>query len=42
MIRAVLRVTGTVRSPVIRVEALPLLTEEAVRFFLRRTNVPLP
>lgn len=31
-----LRVTGTLRSPTVRVEALPLLTEEAVRFFLFR------
>jgi len=31
-----LRVTGTLRSPSIRVAALPLLTEEIVRFFLYR------
>jgi hypothetical protein len=36
-----LRVTGTVRSPVVRVEPLPLLTEEALRFFVRRANVPI-
>jgi translocation and assembly module TamB len=36
-----LRVTGTVRNPVIRVEPVPLLTEEAVRFFLNRANLPI-
>jgi hypothetical protein len=35
-------VAGTVRSPVIQVNPLPLLTEEAVRFFLNQANVPLP
>jgi translocation and assembly module TamB len=35
-----LRVTGTVRNPVIRVEVLPLLTEEAARFFLNRATLP--
>jgi hypothetical protein len=37
-----LRVGGTVRSPTIQVEALPLLTEAAVRFFLNQANVPIP
>lgn len=37
-----LRVTGTLRSPSVRVEPLPLLTEEAVRYFLNRYNVPIP
>jgi hypothetical protein len=37
-----LTVTGTIRSPVVRVEPLSLLTEEAVRYFLERSNVPLP
>jgi translocation and assembly module TamB len=37
-----LRVTGTVRSPVITVEALSLLTEEALRFFVNRSNLPVP
>jgi hypothetical protein len=37
-----LRVTGTVRSPTVRVEALPLLTDEAVRYFVNRYGVPLP
>jgi hypothetical protein len=37
-----LRVSGTVRSPTIAVEPLSLLTEEAVRYFLNRANVPLP
>jgi hypothetical protein len=37
-----LRVTGTLRSPVIRIEPVQLLTEEAVRFFLNRANVPVP
>ena len=32
-----LRVTGTLRSPTVRVETLPLLTEEVVRFFLFRS-----
>jgi hypothetical protein len=35
-------VTGTVRAPVVRVEPLSLLTQEAARFFLLRANVPLP
>src|SRR5207244_1250462 len=37
-----LRVSGTVRSPVITVEPLSLLTEEALRFFVNRANLPLP
>jgi hypothetical protein len=37
-----LRVTGTVRNPVIRVEPLPLLTQEAFTFFINRAGVPLP
>jgi hypothetical protein len=37
-----LHVSGTVRHPTVRVEPLPLLTDEAVRFFLNRYNVPLP
>jgi hypothetical protein len=37
-----LRVTGTVRSPTITIEPLSLLTEEALRYFLNRANVPLP
>jgi hypothetical protein len=36
-----LRVTGTLRSPTVRVEVLRLLTEEAVRFFLF-SAVPSP
>ena len=35
-------VGGTVRSPVIRIEPLSLLTEEAARFFLLRANAPPP
>jgi hypothetical protein len=37
-----LHVGGTVRSPHIRIDPVRLLTEEAVRFFLTRTTVPLP
>jgi hypothetical protein len=36
------RVTGTLRSPVVRLEPLRLLTEEAVRFLLNRTVPYLP
>lgn len=36
-----LRIAGTVQTPTITVEPLPLLTEEAVRFFLRQL-VPVP
>jgi hypothetical protein len=35
-----LEVTGTIHSPTIRVRALPLLQEEAIRFFL--LSAPLP
>jgi translocation and assembly module TamB len=35
-----LRVSGTVRNPVITVEPLRLLSEEAVRYFLLRTISP--
>src|SRR5262249_1401316 len=35
-----LRVTGTYRSPTIQVEPVPLLTEEALRFFVNRA-VPI-
>jgi hypothetical protein len=37
-----LRVTGTLHSPVITIEPISLLTQEAVLFFLNRSNVPLP
>ncbi len=37
-----LRVGGTVRSPVITVEPVSLLSEEAVRFFINRSPLPLP
>lgn len=37
-----LRVTGTLRSPVIQIEPVSLLTEEAVRFFLNRLLPPVP
>jgi translocation and assembly module TamB len=37
-----LRVTGTLRSPVISIEPLSLLTEEAFRYFLNQSAVPLP
>lgn len=36
-----LRVAGTVDNPVVRIDPIPLLAEEAVRYFLRRSNVPL-
>lgn len=36
------RITGTVRSPVVRVEPLRLLTEQAVRYFLLRELLPIP
>jgi translocation and assembly module TamB len=35
-----MRVTGTVRSPIITVGPISFLTEEAVRFFLNRLPVP--
>jgi translocation and assembly module TamB len=37
-----LRVTGTIRTPIITIEPMSLLTEEALRFFVNRSNVPLP
>ncbi len=37
-----LEVTGTTHSPVIRLRPLPLLTDEVVRFFLNRSNLPIP
>jgi hypothetical protein len=37
-----LRATGTYRNPVVRVEPVRLLTEEAVRFFLISAVVPAP
>jgi hypothetical protein len=37
-----LHVTGTTRHPSVHVEPLQLLTEEAVRFFLNRYEVPVP
>jgi hypothetical protein len=37
-----LHVTGTVRNPVIQVQPLRLLTQEAVRYFLTRALIPTP
>jgi large exoprotein involved in heme utilization and adhesion len=37
-----LEVTGTVHNPVLRLRPLPRLTDEAVRFFLNRSNLPIP
>jgi hypothetical protein len=37
-----LRVTGSVRNPVVQIEPLALLTQEAVRYFLLRAVVPIP
>jgi hypothetical protein len=37
-----LRVTGSVRNPVVQVEPIALLTEEAVRYFLLRALVSTP
>jgi hypothetical protein len=37
-----LHVTGTLRNPIIQVQPLPLLTEEAVRYFLTRALIPNP
>jgi hypothetical protein len=37
-----LDVTGTVHNPVLRLRPLPLMTDEAVRFFLGRSNLPIP
>jgi len=36
-----LDVTGTARSPVIRPRPLAILSQEAVRFFLNRSNLPV-
>jgi translocation and assembly module TamB len=36
-----LRVNGTVRNPTVRVDLTGLLTQEAVRFFLGSTNLPI-
>jgi hypothetical protein len=35
-----LRIVGTTKAPQVQVEALRLLSEEAVRFFLTRTLLP--
>ncbi len=37
-----LRITGTTQSPVVRIDPIALLTEEAIRVFLTRYVVPLP
>ncbi len=37
-----LRVTGTIRNPIIRVNAFATLTQESVRYFLRRQVSTLP
>jgi uncharacterized protein involved in outer membrane biogenesis len=37
-----LEVSGTTHNPVIRLRPLPLLTDEVVRFFLNRSNLPVP
>ncbi len=37
-----LRVSGTIRSPIVQIEPISLLTEEAVRFFVSRSNLPIP
>jgi hypothetical protein len=37
-----LHVAGTVRSPSISIQTGQLLTQEAVRFFLNRTSLPIP
>jgi translocation and assembly module TamB len=37
-----LRVTGTVRSPIITIQPFSLLSEEALRFFINRSNLPVP
>jgi hypothetical protein len=37
-----LRVTGTVRSPTVRLDPVRLLTDEAVRFFLYNVVFPVP
>jgi hypothetical protein len=37
-----LRVTGTAPSPIVTVEPLSLLTEEALRFLVNRSSLPVP
>jgi translocation and assembly module TamB len=37
-----MHVSGTTRSPSVEVQPLPTLTDEAVRFFIGRTNIPVP
>jgi hypothetical protein len=37
-----LRVTGTVRSPVVQVQPVALLSDEVVRFFINRSSLPIP
>lgn len=37
-----LQVTGTIHSPVVRVRTLQMLSEEAVRFFILQSNLPIP
>jgi hypothetical protein len=37
-----LRVTGTIRNPVVQVEPVSLLSDEVVRYFLNRTSLPIP
>lgn len=37
-----LRITGTLRQPSVRIDPVALVTEEAIRYFLRSANVPLP
>jgi translocation and assembly module TamB len=37
-----LRVNGTIRSPIIRIEPVALLTDEVVRFFVNQANLPVP
>ena len=37
-----LRVSGTMRSPDVRIEPVRMLAEEAVRFFLLQSDAPLP
>jgi translocation and assembly module TamB len=36
-----LRITGTLRDPIVRVEPTNLLSEEAIRFFLGRSGLPV-
>jgi translocation and assembly module TamB len=37
-----LHVAGTLRSPSVQVEPVSLLSEEAIRFFVNRTTLPVP